>query len=154
MARQAFFSNIINRNINNTLCALFTTVEKLTFLPTHLAPDFQSLNKCNEFASFFSEKIRSIRVAINTSTSDKRTRPLLQPHRNNLDRLSTYNAINTKTLEDIVKDLNSSTCCLDTLPTSFFKNVFSCLEMDENCQWLTGIFPKSLKSCCQLLSPF
>ncbi len=71
--------------------------------------------------------IQTIIVAINSSMSNNGTRPLLQPHGNSL---SAFGAINTKTLHAIVKDLNLSTCCFDTVTTIFFKNVFSCLEMD------------------------
>ncbi len=50
------------------------TVEELTNPPTRLAPDFLSLHKCNEFASFFSRKKGKYQ-------SDNGTRPLLQMQR-------------------------------------------------------------------------
>ena len=46
--------------------------------------------------------------------------------------------------------LESSSCCLDTLPTSFFKSVYNCLSADlleiVNSSLLSGIFPESLKT--------
>lgn len=63
---------------------------------------------------------------INRSTLNNATRSVPQQRRINFR--STFNTISAKTLEDLVK--NSSTCCLDTLQTSFFKNVYSCLEID------------------------
>ncbi len=103
-ARQTFFSNLINRNLNNTL---FATVELL---------------------SQFQKEVN----------------------------ISVFEAIDSKILEEIVQHLKSSTCYLDTLPTSFFKSVFNCLEADllkvVNASLLSGTFPNSMK--LQLLSPF
>ncbi|KAK0146595.1 hypothetical protein N1851_014101 [Merluccius polli] len=61
-ARQRHFSEIINKNINNTR-TLFAMVDKLTNPPKQIAPELLSTAKCNEFACFFSEKIQSIRSA-------------------------------------------------------------------------------------------
>ena len=36
----------------------------------------------------------------------------------------------SKTLVETVKQIKPSTCCLDTLPTNLFKNVFDCLARD------------------------
>ncbi len=59
-ARQTFFSNLINSNLNNTR-TLFATVERLTNPPSQIPSEMLSDSKCNEFASFFSEKISNIR---------------------------------------------------------------------------------------------
>ena len=75
--------------------------------------------KCNEFASFFSEKIINIRKAISTSSSNAEVRQIrLQYQKDTVY----FEAIDSNILEDIVQQLKSSTCYLDTLPTSFFKN--------------------------------
>ncbi|KAI2655730.1 Acetyl-CoA carboxylase, mitochondrial [Labeo rohita] len=67
-ARQKFFSNLINSNLNNTR-TLFATVERLTNPPSQIPSEMLSDSKCNEFASFFSEKIIKIRKVISTSSS-------------------------------------------------------------------------------------
>ncbi len=67
-ARQTFFSNLINSNLNNT-CTIFATVERLTNPPSQIPSEMLSDSKCNEFASFFSEKISNIRKEIGTSLS-------------------------------------------------------------------------------------
>ena len=89
-------------------------------------------------------------MTIETSTLNTGAQTELQPHRNSLVRLTTFSPISAKTLEEIVKNLNSSTCCLDTLPTNFFKTVYSALETDLleiiNTSLLSGIFPRSLKT--------
>ncbi len=66
-ARQTFFSNLINSNLNNTH-TLFATVERLTNPPSQIPSEMLSDSKCNEFASFFSEKISNIRKEIGTSS--------------------------------------------------------------------------------------
>ncbi len=66
-ARQTFFSNLINSNLNNTR-TLFATVERLTNPPSQIPSEMLSDSKCNEFASFFSEKISNIRKEIGTSS--------------------------------------------------------------------------------------
>lgn len=46
--------------------------------------------------------------------------------------------------------LRSSTCCLDPLPTAFFKIVFNCLTPEVlgiiNCSLQSGIFPAAFKT--------
>ncbi len=66
--RQNFFSNIINSNLNNTH-TLFANVERLTNPPSQIPSEMLSDSKCNEFASFFSEKINKTRKEIGTSSS-------------------------------------------------------------------------------------
>ncbi len=66
-ARQTFFSNLINSNLNNTR-TLFATVERLTNPPSQIPSEMLSDSKCNEFASYFSEKISNIRKEIGTSS--------------------------------------------------------------------------------------
>ncbi len=67
-ARQTFFSNLINSNLSNTRI-LFATDERLINPPSQIPSEMLSDSKCNEFASFYSEKINNIRKAIGTSSS-------------------------------------------------------------------------------------
>ncbi len=67
-ARHTFFSNLINSTLNNTH-TLFATVKRLTNPPSQIPSEMLTDSKCNEFASFFSEKINNIRKAISTSSS-------------------------------------------------------------------------------------
>uniref|UniRef100_A0A673IYN1 Reverse transcriptase domain-containing protein n=1 Tax=Sinocyclocheilus rhinocerous TaxID=307959 RepID=A0A673IYN1_9TELE len=147
-ARQSFFSNLINSNLNNTR-TLFATVERLTNPPSQIASEMLSDSKCNEFASFFSEKINNIRKAISTSPSYAEVRQI-RPQYQKEDTMSAFEEIDSKILEEIVQHLKSSTCYLDTLPTYFFKRVLNCLEADllevVNASLLSGTFPDSLKT--------
>ncbi len=67
-ARQTFFSNHINSNLNNTR-TLFATVERLTNPSSQITCEMLSNSKCNKFASFFSDKISNIRNKIGRSSS-------------------------------------------------------------------------------------
>lgn len=60
-----FFSEIINKNTNNS-CILFA-VDRLTNPPVPISPELFSISKCNEFASFFNDKIQAIKHSINSS---------------------------------------------------------------------------------------
>ncbi|KAI2648158.1 RNA-directed DNA polymerase from mobile element jockey [Labeo rohita] len=147
-ARQKFFSNLINSNLNNTR-TLFATVERLTNPPSQIPSEMLSNSKCNDFASFFSEKIINIRKVISTFSSYAEVTQIRLQFQKEVT-LSVFEAIDSKTLEEIVQHLKSSTCKLDTLPTSFFKSVFNCLEADllevVNTSLLSGTFPNSLKT--------
>ncbi|XP_060775062.1 tubulin beta-1 chain isoform X1 [Neoarius graeffei] len=148
-ARQSFFSNIINRNMNNAR-VLFSTVEKLTNPPPQLAPELLSVNKCNEFASFFKGKIDKIwqNIAHNTSQLQKIEKlqsPMTQI--GNFNTMSEFCLID-ETLEKTVQNLSSSTSELDTLPTNFFKSVHLIITdvlQIINTSLETGVVPVSLK---------
>ncbi len=124
-ARQTFFSNLINSNLNNTL-TLFATVERLTNPPNQIPNEMLSDSKCNEFACSFSEKISNIRKEIGTSSYAEVTQ--IQPQFQKEVTMSVFEAIDSNILEEIVQHLKSSTCYLDSPPTSFFKSVLNCLE--------------------------
>ncbi len=147
-ARQTFFSNLINSNLNNTR-TLFATVERLTNPPSQIPSEMLSDSKCNEFASFFSEKISNIRKEIGTSSCNTEVTQI-RPQSQKEVTMSVFETIDSKILEEIVQHLKSSTCYLDTLPTSFFKSVLNCLEVDllevVNTSLLSGTFPNSLKT--------
>ncbi len=118
-------------------------------------------SKCNEFASFFSEKINNIRKEIGISSSYAEVTQI-QPQFQKEVTMSVFKEIDSKILEEIetswmeeileeiVLHLKSSTCYLDTLPTSFFKSVLNCLEADllevVKVSLLSGTFPNSLKT--------
>ncbi len=115
---QTFFSNLINRNLNT--CTLFATVERLTNPLSQIPSEMLSDSKCNEFASFFSEKISNIRKEIGTSSCNTEVTQIRQQSQKEVT-MSVFKTIDSKILEEIVQHLKSSTCYLDTLPTSFFQ---------------------------------
>ena len=110
---------MINKNINNTR-ALFAMVDKLTTPPKEIASELFSTEKCNEFAYFFNEKIKSIRLNINTNQQNNTMMQSLKSPRNKSTVMSEFNTVDQKTLEETVQHLKTSTCCLDTIPSDFF----------------------------------
>jgi len=110
-ARQLYISEMINNSINNTR-TLFIMVDKLMNPIQQIPSEFASTMKCNEFACFFSAKIKNIRRIISITQSNNDSVPPLQAPRQNLV-MSHFNVINQKFLEEIVRHLKSSTCCLD-----------------------------------------
>ena len=145
-ARQSYFSNIINQNLNNSR-VLFSTVEKLTSPPCQLPLDLHSAKACNDFASFFTEKNSRIRANISSQTCSSHNLELPQIFQPT--SMSDFSSIDSETLLKTIHNLNSSTCLLDTLPTKFLKTVSHLLSSDLlliiNTSLQSGSFPKFLK---------
>lgn len=59
--------------------------------------------------------------------------------------MSEFIFIHNDTLEETVQNLTSSTCCLDILPTNFFKSIFHLLA-DVIISLSSGTFPMFLKT--------
>ena len=147
-ARQSFFSDLINKNINNSRL-LFSTIDRLTNPRMEIAPELISTQKCNEFALFFTEKILKIRQDINSSIPSLDPFPL-QGQIINEANISEFVPVRHKTLEDIIFHLKTTTCSLDSLPTNFFKNVYCYIASDVlqivNMPLHSGDFPKGFKT--------
>ena len=64
--------------------------------------------------------------------------------------MTQFHPIHHQILEDIIQHLKSSSCCLDILPTGFFKTVSNCMAQDllqiVNTTLLSGVFPQALKT--------
>jgi len=147
-ARQTFFSNIINSNLNNTH-TLFATLERLTTPPSEMLSD----GKCSEFASFFSEKINNIRKVISTSLSFSGVRQI-RPQPEKMVTMSVFEETEGIILEETVLHLKTSTCALEALPTSFFKSVLNSFRPSEadlleevSASLLSRSFPKLSENC-------
>ena len=147
-ARQSFFSDIINRNINNAR-VLFGTVEKLTNPPHQMPSEFLSVSKCNEFASFFKGKIDKIRTNILTQVQPAQNVDQFPTVKLNLNLMTTFHLVNLDILNRTVQSLSSSTSDLDILPTAFFKSILHLISHDVlqiiNTSLQTGTFPACLK---------
>jgi len=105
-ARQTFFWNIINSNLNYTR-TLFATVERLTN-PSHNPREMLSESKCSEFASFFSEKINNIRKVISTYLSCAGVRHIRQKPEN-VVTMSDFEEIDGKILQETVHSQKKGT---------------------------------------------
>ncbi|KAL2097497.1 hypothetical protein ACEWY4_006704 [Coilia grayii] len=105
-ARKSFFSNIIN-NINNAH-VLFSTVQKLTNPSSQLPPELSSVNKCNDFASFFKVKIDKIRLNITSQLQIAQNLEPLAVERGDLNVMATFDLVDYETLEKTVQNFISS----------------------------------------------
>ncbi len=147
-ARRQHVSEMINKNINNTR-TLFAIVDKLTTPPKEILSELSSTEKCNEFACFFNEKIKSIRLNINTNQQNNKIVQSLKPPRNKSTVMSEFNTVDQKTVQETVLHLKPSTYCLDAMPSDFFKTIVSSVQTDLqqiiNCSLQSGTFPKPLK---------
>ena len=145
-ARQSHFSDMIKNNSNNAR-VLFTVVDRMISLPVSTPPEHLSASKCDEFAEFFRDKIETIRSSINQSAQNILT---FYPTEMTVVQMSEFKTIDLLTLEKIVSQLSVSTCCLDPLPTKFFKQCFNHISkyllQIVNCSISSGIFPQGLKT--------
>ncbi len=141
--------------VTNNTRTLFATAERLTNPPRQIPSEMLSGSKCNEFASFFSEKINNIRKEIGISSSYVKVTQI-RPRFQKVVTMSVFEEIDSIILEELVLHLKSSTCPLNTVPRSFFKSVLNCLEADllevVNASLLSVTFQTPWKQ--QLLSPY
>ena len=144
-ARQSYFSEIINRNSNNAR-TLFSVVDRLTNPTASIPPELLSEKACNDFAAFFTNKILQIRQAMCSSSTGMIT--LMPSHP--LVNLGHFSLLDYTTLTETVSKLKPTTCCLDILPSNFFKTVFNCIAPDVlqiiNTSLQAGQFPQALKT--------
>ncbi|KAL6471532.1 hypothetical protein MHYP_G00201820 [Metynnis hypsauchen] len=110
-ARSKFFSNTIRNSPGNSK-QLFSTVNHLLKLETS-SPIGSSAEQCNLFMDFFTTKISLIRSALPGPLTQ--TAPLSfafsQP-------LSCFPMVSSEEVQNIIKNMKSTTCALDPLPMS------------------------------------
>lgn len=152
LARREYFAKIINDNKTNAR-VLFSTIEHVLNPPQLYKQSLPaSKAKCNEFASFFDNKISNIRAdimsaaaSINTLSVNTRCRNV-DPSRGSL---KFFCAVNEEELRKIISQMTSSSCSLDVIPTPFLKEVLDSVISDilkiVNCSLHSGVFPDSLK---------
>ena len=153
LARQAYFSGVINENKNNAK-VLFSTIDHLLNPPqAHKQSIPASTAKCNEFASFFNKKILDIRtdIANNTSTNTINVaRPMCRRVDTSSGRLTSFSEIDEEALRKLISQMSSTSCPLDAIPTPFLKEVLDSVIGDilqiVNNSLSSGIFPDTLKS--------
>ena len=141
-ARSAYFSNLITSHSHNSKI-LFNAIDSV-ISPMPSQPLEATPEKCEEFLHHFISKVDGIRQNIPTVPRAPENSPPL------FARLTTFQPIPLTTLQETILHMKSSTCALDSIPTSFLKEVLdtvgpSILDI-LNCSLATGVFPNSLKS--------
>lgn len=145
-ARAAYYSSLIEENKNNPRY-LFSTVARLTQSHSSIDPVIPLALSCEDFMSFFNDKILKIRDKISNSLIPIEPAVSLNVVRPELDCFTT---ISLQELNSLVSSSKSSTCLLDPIPTKLFKEVLPlvCPSLLEtvNISLLTGYVPQSFKT--------
>ena len=151
LSRQAYFSGIINENKNNAR-VLFGTIERLLNpIQSYKQSLPASKEKCNEFASFFDNKILNIRAGIMTNVASSNSQTVMcKSVEKSKGSLISFCAIDEEELLKIILTMTSSSCSLDVIPTPFLKEILGSVIGDilkiVNSSIQTGVFPDSLKT--------
>lgn len=112
LARKDYFSKIITKDAGNSII-LFSTVDQP--LNTASDPPQFSPSKCEELALSFNNKITSIRDSI---AADVNTDDLSKSCKNDVT-MGKFTCITLTELCKTVTECNSSTSCIDPVPTAF-----------------------------------
>uniref|UniRef100_A0A8D3B260 Reverse transcriptase domain-containing protein n=1 Tax=Scophthalmus maximus TaxID=52904 RepID=A0A8D3B260_SCOMX len=152
-ARTNYFSSLIEENKNNPRF-LFSTVARLTESKSSTEQSIPPTLSSNDFMSFFTNKIITIRENIyqllptngtDTLSSTVASEPIVSP---NL-YLECFSPIDLAELTSLVTSSKSSTCLLDPIPSRLFKDVLPLINnsiLDQiNLSILTGYVPKAFK---------
>ena len=151
LARQAYFSGIINENKNNAR-VLFSTIERLLNPPQSYKQSLPaSKAKCNELASFFDNKIFNIRAGImNNASTNLASANMWKSVDKPRGSLTSFCAIGEEELRKTILQMTSSSCSLDAIPTPFLKEVLDSIIGDilniVNSSLHSGVFPDTLKT--------
>ncbi|KAI2647989.1 putative RNA-directed DNA polymerase from transposon BS [Labeo rohita] len=134
------------RNNNNPRILFRTINQLLHFSPASNGPVNASLSICEEFATFFNEKMTDIRSSISKTLGPIQDPALFSPQYT----MNSFNKINKVELHKILSCLGNATCVLDPIPTYFFKevieNIFLMVLDIVNLSLATGVFPETFKT--------
>ncbi|KAI5086287.1 hypothetical protein C0J45_1051, partial [Silurus meridionalis] len=149
-ARSAYFSTLIENNKHNPRF-LFSTVAKLTGNKSTALTCTPSIGS-NDFMNFFNNKIENIRQEIQTVNINPNyftSNPVDSSVIITDNQLQSFTPIHESDLISLISSSKSSTCILDPLPTSFFKQiapeVIKPVLKIINSSISTGYVPKSFK---------
>uniref|UniRef100_A0A3Q3JNC3 Reverse transcriptase domain-containing protein n=1 Tax=Monopterus albus TaxID=43700 RepID=A0A3Q3JNC3_MONAL len=152
-ARTAFYSSLIEENKNNPRF-LFSTVARLTKSHSAVELNIPLDLSSNDFMSFFTNKITTIREKIGRTTptalADVPSTTMVletsvRPHL----YLDYFSPIDLSELTSAIASSKSSTCLLDPIPTGLLKDVFPLINTSIldliNLSLLTGYVPQAFK---------
>ena len=139
--RDNYFATLISNNTHNTR-VLFRTINSVVHPPPTAIQD-PSPVKCEEFLTFFSEKVETIRRNIPLSTRD------LNISLGGPSTFTKFEPISLSFLTEIVSSLRSVSSPLDPIPAPLLKEVFNTLGPHiltiVNSSLVTGTVPSALK---------
>ena len=119
---------------------------KLADLYIYTEQEAKLAEACEEHALFFNNKITSIRASIISDVNADG----LRKHCKKDATMGNFTCITLVDLCKTVTECNSSTSCIDPVPTAFFKRVFDSVSSHVlkiiNTSLQTGIFPDAFKT--------
>jgi hypothetical protein len=117
--------------------------KKISALPT--CTDFKNL--ANDFANFFTEKVKRIRDSFPKDLTNKIMEPIT-----NVPLISELTSISENELQKLLKECKTKSCGLDPIPTSLLKNctdiLLPSLLKIVNMSISTNSYPDSFKTAC------
>nr|XP_054606508.1 uncharacterized protein LOC129166913 [Nothobranchius furzeri] len=116
-ARVSYFSNLVSQSKGNPK-VLFNTVSSIVSPATPTA-SIHSVADCENFLSFFVDKVNKVRSSISPSALSL---PLPTPTRPII--LDSFAPVSLPELTKLVDSMRTSACPLDILPSSLFKSAF------------------------------
>uniref|UniRef100_A0A8C5GPT6 Reverse transcriptase domain-containing protein n=1 Tax=Gouania willdenowi TaxID=441366 RepID=A0A8C5GPT6_GOUWI len=144
-SRSTYYSSLIEENKNNPRY-LFSTVARLTQSQSSIEPMIPLALSCEDFMTFFNDKIHKIRDKISHSLPSPGPAVPLNVNRPNLN---CFTHIGLQELNSIISSSKPSTCLSDPIPTKLFKEVIPlvCPSLLEtiNISLSIGYVPQSFK---------
>ncbi len=147
LAKSKYLSEIIN---NNSHCpiTIFSTIDYVLNPTVDVFVDV-SETLCENFLTFFVEKVDRLRSQVLQSVSDIIERPWSSA------KWSNVQPVTISACKDIIEHLKPTVCPYDVMPARFLKQVVHIVGSDVlnlvNLSLSTGIVPDSLK--CALITP-
>nr|XP_054591772.1 uncharacterized protein LOC129156189 [Nothobranchius furzeri] len=116
-ARISYFSNLVSQSKGNPK-VLFKTISSIVSPASPIASIY-SVADCENFLSFFVDKVNKVRSSISPSALSL---PLPTPARPVI--LDSFAHVSLPELTKLVNSMKTSACPLDILPSSLFKSAF------------------------------
>uniref|UniRef100_A0A669C582 Reverse transcriptase domain-containing protein n=1 Tax=Oreochromis niloticus TaxID=8128 RepID=A0A669C582_ORENI len=146
-ARAAHFSHLVTKSKGNPK-VLFNTISDIVTPALPAAPIFSN-EDCENFLSFLLAKIHNVRMSFTYSAPvisiSTPSRPIV---------LDTFSPVSLPELVKLVNSVKASSCSLDIIPASLFKNVFQsigpCVLTLINSSLASGIVPVYFKNAAIL----
>nr|XP_054590056.1 uncharacterized protein LOC129154141 [Nothobranchius furzeri] len=116
-ARVSYFSNLVSQSKGNPK-VLFNTISSIVS-PASPTASIHSVTDCENFLSFFVDKVNKVRSSISPSALSP---PLPTPTRPII--LDSFAPVSLPELTKLVNSMKTSACPLHILPSSLFKSAF------------------------------
>ncbi|XP_041802630.1 uncharacterized protein LOC121613344 [Chelmon rostratus] len=141
VAKSSYISNPVSTNIRKPN-VLFSVLNSIV-TPQDAACVVPTSTLCNDFLSFFTDKITALRSVPVSTDPDPCVPPLCQAAFNQFEPVS------LSELSEVVHDLKPTSCSLDSIPSKFLKGLFDSVEsvllVLVNACLSSGSFPSAFK---------